>query len=106
VRVLFDQGTPVPLRRFLAGHQVATAHELGWSSLTNGSLLDAAEGQGFEVLVTTDSNLRHQQDLRSRQIAIVVLRTTSWPRIQRATSAVLRAVEGATIGSYSEVNIP
>jgi hypothetical protein len=55
--ILFDQGTPVPLRRFLAGHTVKTAAEQGWSTLANGSLLDAAEAAKFEVLVTTDKNL-------------------------------------------------
>jgi hypothetical protein len=56
--ILFDQGTPVPLRRFLAGHTVKTAAEQGWSTLANGSLLDAAEAAKFEVLVTTDKILR------------------------------------------------
>ncbi len=75
MRVLFDQGTPVPLQEFLGEHDVSTAYERGWSMLENSDLLDAAEREGFEVLVTTDKNLRHQ--LRARSIAIVVLRTTS-----------------------------
>jgi hypothetical protein len=60
VRVLFDQGTPAPLRRTLALHEVSTAFELGWSDLENGDLLAAAEGR-FEVFVTTDQNLQYQQ---------------------------------------------
>ncbi len=76
MRVLFDQGyAPVPLRELLDEHDISTAYECGWSTLKNGDLLDAAEREGFEVLVTTDKNLRHQ--LRARSIAIVVLRTTS-----------------------------
>jgi len=59
VRVLFDQGTPAPLRRYLVGHEVATLYERGWSTLKNGELLDTAERAGFDVLVTTDSNIRH-----------------------------------------------
>jgi hypothetical protein len=82
VRVLFDQGTPVPLRQVLVGHDVSTAYECGWSTLKNGELLAAAETQGFDVLVTTDKNLRYQQNLASRSIAILVLGTTSWPRIR------------------------
>jgi hypothetical protein len=66
MRVLFDQGTPVPLRQALLDHQVATAYELGWATLKNGELLRVAEAQGFEVLVTTDSNLRYQQNLAVR----------------------------------------
>lgn len=71
--MLFDQGTPVPLRNALPGHEVSTAYELGWSTLKNGELLRMAEERGFEVLVTTDTNLRYQQDLTHRRIAIVVL---------------------------------
>jgi predicted nuclease of predicted toxin-antitoxin system len=106
VRVLFDQGTPAPLRRLLAGHEVVTAHERGWSTMKNGDLLAAAEAEGFEVLVTTDTNLRYQQNLASRALAVVVLTTTSWPRIQAAADAVSRAVSAATPTSFTEVPIP
>ena len=59
MKVLFDQGTPVPLRRHLGVHDVATAAEMGWSRLTNGELLAAATEADFEVFVTTDQNLRY-----------------------------------------------
>ena len=106
MRVLFDQGTPEPLRLLLTQHEVATAYERGWSKLTNGELLDAAEKEGYAALVTTDSNLRHQQNLERRRIAIVVLSTPSWPRIQRASASVLSAIDRAAPGSYLEVPIP
>ncbi len=106
MRVLFDQGTPVPLRESLGEHYVSTAYERGWSTLSNGELLDAAEREGFEVLLTTDRNLRHQQDLRARSIAIVVLTTTSWPRIQREIPAVVRAINSAVPRRYVEVRLP
>jgi hypothetical protein len=106
VRVLFDQGTPVPLRRFLTQHEIATAYERGWAQLKNGNLLDAAVADGFATLVTTDMNLRYQQNLGSRRLAIVVLTTTSWPRIQRAVDLIVKAVDTATEGSYTEVEIP
>jgi len=106
VRVLFDQGTPVPLRGSLTRHEVSTAHDRGWSTLKNGALLDVAEEQGIEVLVTTDSNLKYQQNLKARRIAIVVLSSTSWPRIQRALTDVVRAIDSSTEGSYIEVEIP
>jgi len=106
VRVLFDQDTPVPLRQSLTQHEVTTAHERGWSKLKNGELLDAAEKDRFAVLVTTDSNLKYQQTLKSRRIAVVVLTTPSWPRIRHATGLVVRAVDGASEGSYTEVEIP
>jgi hypothetical protein len=106
VRVLFDQGTPVPLRQSLTHHEVTTAYERGWSRLKNGELLETAEKQGFEVLVTTDSNLKYQQSMKSRLIAIVVLSTPSWPRIQRAVAKVVGAIGAASEGSYTEVEIP
>ena len=106
MRVLFDQGTPEPLRHSLTQHEVATAHERGWSRLKNGELLDVAEKESFAVLVTTDANLRYQQYLQTRRIAVVVLASTSWPRIQRAKSAIVVAIERASAGSYPEVAIP
>jgi hypothetical protein len=106
VRVLFDQGTPVPLRNSLSQHEVSTAFERGWSKLKNGELLDAAEREGFGVLVTTDSKLKFQQNLGARRIAIVALLSTSWPRIERAVDAIAAAVNGASPGRYTEVEIP
>jgi DNA-binding XRE family transcriptional regulator len=102
VRILFDQGTPVPLRGALAQHEVATAYEQGWSQLNNGELLDAAERGGFEVFVTTDSRLRHQQNLTTRRIAIVCLLSTSWPRIHRAVEAVVNVINSCSAGSYAK----
>ena len=81
MRILFDQGTPAPLRQSLAAHNVSTAYEMGWSTLANGDLLDAAEAQ-FDVFVTTDQNLRHQQNLFGRRLAILVLPYASWPKLQ------------------------
>ena len=78
MKILFDQGTPEPLRKSLTSHDVSTAHEMGWSQLSNGELLDAAE-RAFDAFVTTDQNIRHQQNLSGRALAIVVLTTTSWP---------------------------
>ena len=104
--VLFDQGTPEPLRRSLSHHEVATAFERGWANLKNGELLNAAEAEGFTVLVTTDSNLRYQQNLAARRIAVGVLSAASWPRIQRAVGSIVRAVDSASMGRYTEVDIP
>jgi hypothetical protein len=105
VQVLFDQGTPAPLRQFLLNHQVSTAYERGWSTLKNGEFLQAAELAGFVVLVTTDTKLKYQQNLANRRISVVVLSTTSWPRIKAHVESVVVAVNSATPGSYSEVHI-
>lgn len=61
MRVLFDHGTPAPLIPFLAGHIVTKAKDCGWDTLNNGDLLNVAEASGFDVLVTTDKNIRYQQ---------------------------------------------
>ncbi|MCP9889264.1 hypothetical protein KBY96_15200 [Cyanobium sp. ATX 6A2] len=106
MRILFDQGTPVPLRRSLNGHVVATAYELGWSTVTNGDLIRLAEQEGYELLITTDTNLRYQQNLRSRSIAILVLTTTSWPRIRQVTGEIRAAIGTIAGGVYLELPIP
>ena len=92
MRILFDQGTPVPLRKFLNTHQVETVFERGWSTLTNGDFLARCEEEGFEVFVTTDKNLCNQQNLSGRNIVIVVLSSTSWPRIQAAVVPINQAI--------------
>ena len=102
MRILFDQGTPVPLRRHLSGHTVCTAFELGWSELTNGDLLAAAEAQ-FDLFLTTDQNIRYQQDLTGRRLAILVLPTTNWPEIQKHAAEVNAAVSSSKPGSYLEL---
>lgn len=104
--VLFDQGTPVPIRTFLIGHTVKTAAEQGWSTLSNGNLLNAAEAAGFEILVTTDKNFIHQQNLQGRKIAVVVLGNQQWPVLRIHVQAVVDAVNNALPGSYVLVDIP
>jgi predicted nuclease of predicted toxin-antitoxin system len=103
MKILFDQGTPAPLRRHLPGHLVDTAFERAWSHLENGELLDAAERDGYRLLITTDQNLKHPQQLGGRQLAIVVLLSTSWPRIQLRISAIQAAVGGIAPGDYVEI---
>ena len=103
MRILFDQGTPAPLRRFFPGHTISTAYEMRWSDLSNGDLLKAAEGI-FDLLVTTDKNLRYQQNLARRRLAIVVLPTTNWSEIQDHTSEIATAVSACKPGDYVEVD--
>lgn len=79
MKILFDQGTPRPLRNFLPEHTVDTSARKGWSELSNGELLDIAESEGYELLITTDQNLQHQQNLAGRRLAVIVLRSGSWP---------------------------
>ena len=103
MKILFDQGTPVPLRKSLSGHSVSTAYELGWDQLANGALLAAAQNASFDLLVTTDNNLRHEQNLTKKRLAILVLPTTSWPAIQLHLTDIVKAVEAVQQGEYREV---
>ena len=95
-------GTPVPLRRFFQGHQVSTAYAEGWANFRNGDSLAAAEGR-FDLFITTDKNLRYQQDLRGRTLAILVLPTTNWPEIQIHGTEVAEAASRMAAGGYSEI---
>jgi hypothetical protein len=106
MRVIFDQGTPVPIRLYLAGHSVRTAAQQGWDTLSNGDLLTVAEEAGFVVLPTTDKNLRYQQNFADRKIAVVVLGRQQWPRLRIHIQRVIEAINAATPGSYAEVEIP
>ena|SRR2546428_12474497 len=103
MKILFDQITPAPLRHELAGHSVSTAGEMGWSNLDNGDLLREAE-DAFELPVTTDQNLKYQQNLAGRRIAILVLITTSWPRIQRGVSDNVAAIATIQPGEFRELS--
>jgi len=104
--VLFDQGTPRGIARWLLDHTVKEAKSQGWDRLTNGELLNVAEQAGFDVLLTTDKNLRYQQNLKSRRIGIVVLGKGRWRLIRPVISTVVEAVNLAQPGSYTEVDIP
>jgi hypothetical protein len=103
MKILFDQGVPAPLRNHLVPHEVVTAYEQGWSTLKNGELLNAAEQAGFECMVTTDKNLAYQQNLAFRKIALIILPTTSWPRLKLITDKILYSVSQSTTGSYREI---
>ena len=105
MRILFDQGTPAPLRHNLPGHTVATAHERGWANLDNGRLVEAAETE-FDVFVTTDQNLRYQQSAARRRMAILVLPTTSWPKIQLNVQLVAAAVDALAPGDFVDLQFP
>ena len=103
--VLFDHSTPAPLRSYLTPHSVATAKERGWDRLSNGDLLLEAERAGFEVLITADKRMRHQQNLERHRIAVVVLSTPQWPLVRLRAVEVAQAVNTAVPGSVTEVEI-
>jgi hypothetical protein len=105
--VLFDNGTPRTLARYLIDHHTVTeARARGWEELENGKLLTEAEAAGFEVLVTTDRNLRYQQNLAGRKIALVVLGKGRWSVIKAHVPEIVTAINAATPGSFAEIDIP
>ena len=105
--ILFDHGTPRGLARGLPSHTVVTAQSRGWDRLNNGALLNAAEEAAVELLLTTDRRIRYQQNLAARKIALVVLTgSTKWSRVRLHVERIAAAVNTATPGSYTEIDIP
>jgi predicted nuclease of predicted toxin-antitoxin system len=102
MRILFDQGVPLPLRRSLGEHEIATAYRMGWSELKNGDLLSAAEAK-FDLIITTDKNWKHQQRVVGRRLAVLVLPSGNWPELKLRVDEVVSAVNTAKPGDYIEL---
>jgi predicted nuclease of predicted toxin-antitoxin system len=105
MRILFDQNMPRTLRNLLPGHDVRTAAQMGWSTLVNGMLIDAAERAGFEGIITADRSFRFQVNISARSLAVIILSTNHWPTLQRGSPAILRALQRARPGSYHQVDV-
>jgi len=106
MKILFDNGTPKPIAECLTGHTVRHARQIGWHELENGELIEQAEKAGFDLILSTDKNIRYQQNLTKRKIAIVVLTNQQWPVVKLYLDRIAAAVEAATAGAYVEVDIP
>jgi len=104
--VLFDHGVPAPLVPYLIDHTVVKARDRGWDRLSNGDLLAEAERAGFEVFLTADKNIRYQQNLAGRKIAVVVLSTPQWRLVRLHAAKIAAAINAARPGSYVDVQIP
>src|ERR1700727_1338486 len=96
MRILFDQGVPRGLAASLRDHEVTEARKLEWERISNGALLKLAEDAGFTVLLTTDKNVRYQQNLADRKISIIVLGQSPWWLVQQHLVAIVAAVNAAT----------
>ncbi len=106
MRILFDHGTPSGIAKALSGHDVTEAIDRGWDRISNGQLLKLAEEAGFGLLLTTDKNIRYQQNLAGRKISIVVLGNSTWRYVRLRLDRIVEATNAATPGSYIEVPIP
>ncbi len=106
MRILFDKNVPVGVRRFLPKHEVHTVVEMRWHpQLENGELLMAAEAAEFDVILTSDQNIRYQQNLTGRKLALVVLGSNIWPVVRNHAKAITAKVDAATPGSYSFIEM-
>ncbi len=99
VDLCHDKGVPRPLRALLRPHHVVTAEAQGWDHLTNGQLLDTAEKYEFDVLITADKNLQHQQRFSHRKLAVLVLSHSKWPDVKLSVSRILEALQAVTPGT-------
>lgn len=106
MRILFDHNIPSGTARALVGHQVTEAIERGWQRISNGELIANAEEAGLDVFLTADKRIRYQQNLKGRRIAVVVIGNPTWRILRKHLDRVTVAVEAATPGSYTEVDIP
>ena len=100
MKILFDNGTPKPIARSLAGHEITYARRIGWHELGNGELIQQAEEAAYDVLLSTDKNIRHQQNLSGRKIALVVLGSQQWPSVRLHLDKIAAAVNACTPGSF------
>jgi hypothetical protein len=106
MRILLDENIPEGLRTQLPGHEVKSVHEMGWDGIVNGTLLALADEAAFEVLITGDLNIRYQNNLSPRRIAIVAISTTHWPTVRANLSALRNAVVNVPPGTYRSVRLP
>jgi hypothetical protein len=100
VKVLLDECVPVQVRHALPDHEVTSVPKLGWGSISNGDLLDAAERAGFELFIIADKNLRYQQNLTGRRIAILELWTNHRPTLERHFERIRAVAERVSPGEY------
>ena len=92
MRILFDNGTPAPLRRYLEGHSVDLAAERGWAQIANGNLLRLAEQEGYDMLISNDSDFAKQGNLRSDRIRVIVIQRFNWPISPDGIRAIVEAI--------------
>ncbi len=103
--ILLDECVPWPMHKLLAGHACTTAQKRGWHAITNGDLIRQAESE-FDIFITCDQNIRYQQNLANRRIAILELSTNDLRRIMAAGAAIRSAVESIQPGEYRHLDIP
>jgi|SRR6185503_21346154 len=104
MKILLDECTPHVLKRLLTGFEITTVQDQGWAGITNGTLLQLAE-EHFDVLITSDQNLKYQQHLANRQLAIVQLPTNKVPIVVRLASVIQSALNNIEAGGFVEIRM-
>jgi hypothetical protein len=105
MRILLDECVPWPMRWLLTGHECSTAQQHGWGGIKNGSLLQLAEKE-FDLFITSDQNVRYQQNLAGKRIAILELSTNKLRRIQAAAALIQSAIASIRPGEFRRLEIP
>ncbi len=105
MKVLLDECVPWPMHKLPVGHECKTAQQCGWGGITNGELLQKAEGR-FDAFITSDQNIRYRQNLAQRLIPILELSTNDLRRIRAATDSIQAALTGLQPGHYVRLDIP
>lgn len=107
MRIVLDKNVPAGVRRFLLKHDVSTFTSTQWHpQLENGELLNAAEIAGFDVMITSDQNIRYQQNLTGRKLALVVLGSNIWPVVRDHQAEIAAKVDAAMPGGYDFIEMP
>jgi len=104
MKIIFDENVPWPLQRFFSGHIVSSVQMEGWSGKENGTIIELIDNR-FDVFLPADKNLRYQQNLKTRKIAMVELPTNRWPIVQQMITRIVSAVENAHPGSYTILEV-
>ena len=99
MKILLDECTPHVLKKLLTGFEIKTVQDQGWSGITNGALLRLSEGQ-FDVFITSDQNIRYQQNLAERQLAIIQLPTNQVPLVVKLAPKVQATLERIQTGEF------
>lgn len=105
MKVLFDHGIPAPLRNHLSQFEIDRSAEKGWETYENGELIRNAEAEGYDVILTTDQGMQYQQNLKNRNLAIVILQSTAWPKIRDRIGEISQAIMEVERGEFRIVPI-
>src|SRR5437868_10835535 len=105
MNILLDECTPRVVKRRLSGRNIRTVQEMGWAGLRNGDLLAAADGH-FDVFITTDKNLRFQQNLKKHSFAVLLLPSNQVPVIVSMIPDIEAALMTIRAGDYVEIPPP